>query len=118
MDQPFSPSEISRQIYQALLAAQATPSLLSPKARSVDWRSPEKQAWFLQKFVGWIQDVVTVEALRDRVRQAMTLFFSPEYFAGAGLYLAFGGDRALSTVPGRARKLRRPQHDRPFAPRC
>ena len=82
MDQPFSPSEISRQIYQALLAAQATPSLLSPKARSVDWRSPEKQAWFLQKFVGWIQDAVTVEALRDRVRQAMTLFFSPEYFAG------------------------------------
>ncbi len=82
MDQPFSPSEISRQIYQALLSAQATPSLLSPKARSVDWRSPEKQAWFLQKFVGWIQDAVTVEALRDRVRQAMTLFFSPEYFAG------------------------------------
>lgn len=84
MDQPFSPSEISRQIYQALLAAQATPSQLSAKAQSVNWRSPEKQAWFLQKFVGWLQDVQTLEALRDRVRQAMTLFFSPEYFASSG----------------------------------
>lgn len=82
MDQPFPLPEISLQIYQALLVAQATPSLLSAKAQSVNWRSPEKQTWFLQKFVGWIQDAKTVEALRDRVRQAMTLFFSPEYFAG------------------------------------